>query len=261
MTVLRDFQSNARKSGAPASYAIIAAIVVAFLASWLSQDQLFRALAFESRVALAEPWRIFTWFLAITRFDIIGTLFSALWMYWIGTTVERELGTGRFVAFFAAMILIPTALIWLGLSMLNNTGVLSSPYLPIAGITVAWATRNPLSQVMMMMVIPVQARWIGWLVAILVFFGYGATFGAPLMGAFAAAHLALAYAYASNKLKFMPWGRATYVDKDAQKRMKWEREKDEKYFDDVRRREMEREERERLRKLFESSVKDDDEKR
>lgn len=260
MTVLRDFQSSARKSGAPASYVIIAAIVIAFLGSWLTRNAPFEALYFRSDLATTQPWRVLTYFLAINSFDVIGTIFSALWMYWIGTTVERELGSGRFVAFFAAMVLIPSLLIWVGVAMLGATGILSSPYLPIAGITIAWATRNPLSQVMLMMVIPVQARWIGWLVAIIVFFSYGAIYEAPLMGAFAAAHLALAYAFASNKLKFMPYGRATYVDKDAQKRLKWERERDDKYFDDVRKREQDREERERLRKLFESSVKDDDEK-
>jgi hypothetical protein len=105
-----------------------------------------------------------------------------------------------------------------------------------------------------MLIIPIQARWLGWLTVGMVLFGYG--IGNPLFGLLACVHLGLAYLYAANYVPFLPYGTTRFF---RHKRYWKKSERDETYIRDVKKREIERQERERLRKLFEGSLTDDPE--
>jgi len=109
-----------------------------------------------------------------------------------------------------------------------------------------------------MAIIPIPGWLLAWLTAAITLFGYGTAYSAPLMGAFACLHLLLAYFYASNRIPNLAYGRAggptNYQNLKRTERM------DKSYFDDVRKREQDRAEREKLRKLFEDSMTDDPDK-
>lgn len=254
MALMRDFQSQARRHGAPVTVAIILIAAANFLASWVSQGGAWNVLlVFLARNFPALPWTALTYPFAATM-DIIGLLLMGYWLWVIGAMVERELGTVIYSIFFALMTLIPALMMWVGYLALGALTPLAGLYLPVAAITIAWATRYPETTMLFMMVFPIKAKWLGWITAVLIVFSFG--MGNPVLGFLAAFHLLLAYLYAANKIPGVVWGKHGFVPK----KQTWlPREKDDRYLDDVKRRETERAERERLRKLFEGSLGEDPE--
>lgn len=256
MAFLRDFQSQARRHGAPVTVAVIVIAAVNFLINWLSggRDAWNALLTFTPGTALSLPWTLLTWPISAEAPDFIGTVFMCYWMWVIGGMVERELSSLRYSVFLLVMALIPALMMLLALPILGDSRALWGLYLLAAAVTIAWATRNPNQTMLFMMVVPIAAKWLAWLTVGIVIFGYG--FPKPVLGLLAAVHLLVAYLYAANKIPFLQWGRAAFV----QNRQGWKpQERDNRYFDEVRKREQERAERERLRKLFEGSLGEDPE--
>lgn len=233
---------------------IIVVAIGNFLISWVAGGGSWNPfLAFFAEGAFAHPWTFLTHPFAAEAADVLGIIFMSYWLWFMGGTVEKELGSGPFAIFFGVITVVP-ALMMLAVQVITgHSMMLYGLYLPVAGVTVAWATRHPNQSILFMMIIPILAKWLGWLTVILVVFRYG--YPNPPVGLFAGVHLLLAYMYAANRFPFA-WGGGGIRTKKQQ----WlPREKDDRYLRDVRDREMERAERERLRKLFEGSLKDDPE--
>lgn len=256
MNVFRDLHSTAHRHGAPATFFLIAALIGCFLLSWLTGSRFADTLLYDPAQFASRPWSVLTYPFAFVGNDLIGAAFGALMLWWFGASVERELGLTKFLAFFAAMTLLPLLFLTTGELLEMKKALLAGPYLPISGIIVAWATRNPTATILLAFVIPVLAKWVGWITVVAVLLTWG--YNAPLMGVLAILHLGLAYAYAADKIAFLPWrGGGSFGGSG--KRAGWlPRERDDQYFEEVRKKEKEREERERLRKLFEGSLKDDE---
>ena len=254
MATSSSFRRNISQPGATFTIATLAIAVINFFATWVTVGGTWNVyLEFDPRLAPVYPWTFLTFPIAANPADIIGILFIGYWMYQVCTEVERELSTPKYAAFFLCMALIPSLMLFLGYEIFHQVRSLYGLYLPVAGVTVAWATRRPTNTILLLMIIPIQAKWLAWLTAIIVVFGYG--LGAPVLGLFAAVHLLVAYLFAANKLP-IAWTAGRHR---APKQQWLPREKDDKYLEDVKRREMDRAEREKLRKLFEGSVKDDPE--
>jgi len=101
-------------------------------------------------------------------------------------------------------------------------------------------------------VIPITGKWIAIIDSALVLFVVGD--GNPVAGIFALFPLGLAWAYAANRLPGLTFDKSPSKHSRAAKATE---RRDQSYYDDVFRRAKEREEQERLRKLFESSLEDD----
>jgi membrane associated rhomboid family serine protease len=260
MGFVRDFQSSARSHNAPGTVALVSALVLFFVLTWARvAPELLLQMGFITDGALSRPWSFFT-YPFVGTIPPIGLLFLCLWLWGIGGSVERDLGTGRYLgAFFFFSFLCALAL-FIGASAIGTSTGLFSAFVPVAAITIMWGTRNPESPVMLMFVLPIKGKYIAWLSAGLVFFGTTH----PALAPFAAAPLALAYFYAANRLP-IPYGRSggfgTKSSPPGRSQTRFRVQDEAKYFDDVRKRQQEREERERLRKLFESSMKDDEPER
>src|SRR5205823_4373438 len=123
----------------------------------------------------------------------------------------------------------------LAMSFMPHETPLMFLFLPLSGVTVAWATRNPNSTILFMMVIPILAKWVGWITAGIVLFGYGAVH--PFLGIAASLHLGLAYLYAANKIPFLLFSGTSVFTR---KREGWKPiERNDAYFADVKKRETE----------------------
>lgn len=230
---------------------LLVMIVAAFLVDWSSVGALTQALGFDAADFGQRPWSLLTYGFA-TGGSFFGTVITCFMLWWFGGSVERELGTWNFLIFFLAMVVLPVLFFLAGSAFMAHSVPVFGMYLPLAGVVIAWATRNPTFKILIMFCLPLDAKWIGWLTAGFVFFGYG--FGAPALGVLAVLHLILAHFYAANKLPFVPWGKSIGHHKPTG----WKpQERDDKYFENVRDREKERQDRDRLRKLLEGSVKDD----
>jgi membrane associated rhomboid family serine protease len=251
-----DAQRWVRQQATPVTIGLIIALVVSFMFAWFTQGAPTPLLALDTARLL--PWTILTYPLADAGDGraLIFFLFLLLWLFWVGSSTERDLGSAKFAGFFALMTVLAGLFLFLGSTGLGIQYRLMGAGLPVAGLTVAWGTRNQNAQIRLYGIIPLTGKVLAILTVALTLFAYGT--GAPLLGVFAVLHLAIAWAFAANKIPGYAYAKpvATY------RPTKQQVERESSYFDDVRKREKEREERERLRKLFESSLVDDpDDKR
>lgn len=113
----------------------------------------------------------------------IGILFGAMWLWWVGGSLERSWGSARFALFFAAMTLLAAACVWVGALVLRAPQAALGDIWPVLAIlTVAWASINPYEPVIFYFVIRMQARWMALITVGLVYFLDMP--GGPLVGLF-----------------------------------------------------------------------------
>lgn len=259
MSILHSFQTSARQHGAPVTVALVVLMAVGFLAGWMdTSGRLLVQTAFTTPTLLSEPWRMLTYPYFTDGRKFIGLVFLCLWLWGIGGAVERELGAKRYLGVWIAFSVLCALGLAIGAWIFNTFAVLSSGWTPVAALTVIWGTRNASAEVRLMFVLPITGRWMAWLAAGLVFFG--AT--PPQVAPFAAAPLFLAYLYAADKIALLPFGyggglggRSSSVSSGSRRMYRKE------YYEDVKRREKTRAEKEKLRELFERSMIDDPEDR
>ena len=258
MSIFRDFGSSARAHGAPVTVGLVVAMIAGFVAIWMKlAPQLFGALVFSTDEALAKPWTFFTYPYVVEVGGFLGLVFLCLWVWGIGGSVERDLGSTKYLLVWIIFTALCALGLWLGSAILGQSAFLDGGWSPVAALTVIWGTRNATAQVMLMFVLPITGRWMAWLAAGLLFFGTNP----PQLAPFAAAPLLLAYLYAANKISFLPYGTSAPIGRRGENAAGSRRVYKKEYYDEVKRREKDRAERERLRKLFEQSAFDDQDKK
>ncbi|HLW37552.1 MAG TPA: rhomboid family intramembrane serine protease [Candidatus Eremiobacteraceae bacterium] len=146
-------------------------------------------------------WQPFTY--PFVHTDVFGLLWDGLVLYFFAGSLERAWGAQRFLVFFFASSVLAGAVLML---FTINTGF--SPLLMGLGagiwltLIVGFATLNPFATIYLMMIIPVQARWIAWgTIAIQIFAGYP-LYGGPVQAIISVGLLALfAFAYTSRNFR------------------------------------------------------------
>lgn len=197
---------------------------------------------------LAAVWRFVTYPFVFGKGDILTLLFSGLVAYWTSNALSSRLGAaGMWKSWVLATVL--GAVLWLVGALFSGASVLAGPNIPLAAFLCLWAAWNKSAKVMLFMIIPVPAP----LIAILSVLGVLVAFGIsnPLSGVLPALVPVAYWLYGDGRLR-LP-GFATQTGRD-QKRRKMDLQA---HVDEAKRREIEREERERLRRLFEASLEED----
>lgn len=225
-------------------------IILGFIALWTSPNgPLAEYLALRTTTWAAKPWTLITYpFIYAQAFFFF--LLLLLWFFSLGGQVEMELTTKRYLTFWAVISLVCGLIFVLALKVVGQNAQLDGPLLPLSCVTVAWATRNRTTPVQFMMLIPLMGQWLGWISAGIVLFDLGRIH--PGVGAMCLIPLGLTYLFADDKIPGIPWRARAKVQPGHRGKFY-----SESYYDDVKKREQEREEKERLRKLFENSFKDD----
>ncbi len=246
----RGFGSSApslKRLSNPVCAGIIAFSVVCFVGAWAGNaDLFFRPLA----LGFGEPsevWRWLAWPIATGAMGPLGILFGCLWLWSMGGVVERELGSPRFGLFLLAVTLLSAAMVVMGGAIVGIAPMLAGLWVLLVAVTVAWGTRYPAMPVTFMFVLPLKGKWLAWISVALLVFAMDYRL-APFM----AVPLALTYLFAADKLPVRYSARPVSMGPS-----KRQIEREGRYFDDVKRRETEREEKERLRRLFERSLIED----
>ena len=129
---------------------------------------------------------------------------------------------------------------------------LAGPILPVAAMTMVWCAANAEAIIRLFMVFPVKGKYLALFEVGVVFFMFGMP--NPIRGLFIVAPLALFWFVGTGKVR-LPLDKTKPEPRFLKKQ---EREFD-RYRDDIHRRSKEREEQQKLRKLFESSLIDDPE--
>ncbi|HEY3379873.1 MAG TPA: hypothetical protein VGL77_20555 [Armatimonadota bacterium] len=134
--------------------------------------------------------------------DLIGVLLNGLMLYWFGGSLERGWGTRTYLLFLAGVSVaavvswqIPCLLVTHQLQPMNG-----GAWLLISATVVAWAWLNPEQTVLFWFVLPLKAKWIGWITIALVFFMYpmgtvGTGLLFPVFGFFALGSIGFAWAF------------------------------------------------------------------
>jgi len=185
--------------------------------------------------------------------DLVWVAVEMYFIYWFGGAIEREMGSAKYAIWVAVTIVLAGVCTGLGGQIANVDWAVIGPWLPSAALVVCWCNRNRNASLRVWMVLPLPSRWLGWLIGAAVFLTYIRP--SPIVGAFACLHLVVAWAYASDKLPFdfgdaRPRSRAYRPTKPQEPIRMGGVTYDEKYYDDVKRREKERLEQERLKKLL-----------
>lgn len=205
--------------------------------------------------ALVHPWTWFSFpFFTLTNPVMILLEGLILWMF--GGPIEEELGSSRFafVWFTIALLLALCACIAF---KITHGNVLLTGALVSSAISIIWCSRHPRSIIRLFCVIPVEARWLALGIYVIETFGLGT--GNPVGTLMTSLPLVLAWAWGSN------WLPIRYPNPASAKTMaEWKTDKKRETFqqqlrDDAMDRSKKRKEEDELRKLFERSIRDEDE--
>jgi membrane associated rhomboid family serine protease len=154
-------------------------------------------------VSTLRLWQPLTYPFVHGEGGFISLLFDCLLLYFFAGSLERAWGTARFLIFFFLSSVLNGSIILL-LSLRNGfepelTGLGPGIWLTV---TVAFATINPFAQIYLMMMFPIQARWIAWITIALDIFLYNGYYGGPIPGVLATAALtAFAYVFTSRDFR------------------------------------------------------------
>lgn len=234
------------------------AISVCFLVNWAmaATQPLLVALMLNTADALSKPWTLLTYPFALPGAAIWTAVFGTLWLWMVGTTVERDIGAGPYLGSFFGFALLGGALIQAG-SIASGPYLLTGSVIPVGCITMMWGARNRNQIVKLCGLVPVSAAVLCGLTALFAFLGMG--LGTPLMGLLGVLPMALAWFWAADQLpvRYPVASKVTDGQRRSAAERKREREHFNQYIGTVREREMERKEKDRLRELFERSLIED----
>ena len=235
-----------RRQTAPTSVTICALLVLGALLGTFAPKFALEYLALNENFP-AHFWALLTYpYLGGISLFLV---FTVMWIYWVGTMLERDLGSKK----FAVVWLVASVIGILPLVILRESAF--GMLVPGAIIVTIWATRNPNQTVMVFMIIPVAAKYIGIAALLGVFATYSGGTNHPWVGLAAVSGCIVGFFFARNQLLGLTYGKAP-VNKQPRSQTRASKVYKQEYYDDVRRREKEREEKERLRKLFEGSLED-----
>jgi len=137
--------------------ALIAVVLGAEAARWVNQT--FGILQ-NVGVTLTEPWRMVTYMLLHAGgFHI---LFNLLWLWWMGQAVENTLGTRNFLLIYigsgigGALVNALVALAFGSATALPTIGASGAVF----GVMVAFAMLYPTAPIMLLLLPPIQARYV-----------------------------------------------------------------------------------------------------
>lgn len=118
------------------------------------------------RVLHGQIWRIVTFAFVPGNQNLLWFLISLYFYYWIGSSLEREWGTGKFTIYYLSGMLL-TAIYGVLLSLiLGHDVTVNTTYLNLS-LFFAFATLFPDVQVLLFFIIPIKIKWLAYLDAAL----------------------------------------------------------------------------------------------
>ncbi len=118
-------------------------------------------------------WTFLTYPLVNPTFDFLTLIFSGLWLWFVGGSLERTWGTRMYGFFFILVTLVTGGAMALAAIVTKIPGYpIIGLWLPLVGITWAWAAVYPEREIMIWGIFPVKAYWLAWIDAGITFFNY-----------------------------------------------------------------------------------------
>jgi membrane associated rhomboid family serine protease len=144
--------------------------VLGLLTSGLQLPNLKGLLLLSPVQVLIFPWTVLTY--PLVNLDLLSLVFAVFWLWFIGGSLERSWGSKRY-GWFCLLTSGVT-----GLSLAAIGLVFKVPFqvyglwLPIVGITWAWAALSPDQELLLWGLVPIRAKWLAWMEVLLTFLTY-----------------------------------------------------------------------------------------
>jgi membrane associated rhomboid family serine protease len=126
---------------------------------------------------ILQPGTVFSYPWTLIGYPLVDAsplslLFAGLWLWFVGGSLERIWGSGKF-GWFLVISTGVTGLAMVFLEILFQIPVpLFGLWLPLVGVTWAWADLNPNQEMLFWGVIPLKAKWLAWINALFIFLTY-----------------------------------------------------------------------------------------
>lgn len=171
-------------------------------------------------------WTFLTYPLVSPGMDLLTLIFSCLWLWFVGGSLERTWGTRLYGIFFIMVTLVTGGAMAL---VAIVTKIAFYPiiglWLPLVGITWAWATVYPEREILIWGIIPVKAFWLAWIDAGITFFNYWQVNGNIFFGLAALSGIILVYLFGDTGklgrgLRYRSWRREERYPKRRRSRLR-----------------------------------------
>lgn len=118
-----------------------------------------------------RPWTIITY--PLVNQVSLSLLFAVLWFWFIGGSLERGWGSQSYTIFLLLVTLVTGAAISLVSVVFFSGGIgVNGLWLPLVGLTWAWAEVHPDWEVLFWGIFPIKAKLVAWISAGSTFFTY-----------------------------------------------------------------------------------------
>jgi len=202
--------------------------------------------------SFAKPWTFLTYpFAAVAGGrGILFLVFELVWFYWIGTSTEKSDGVKNYLlAFFGYTLLSALSTAFVG-SLLGFPNLLAGVWLPLSALTCLWCARNQTASIRLLGVIPVSGKILAVITAVGNLLMYGS--GAPVLGVLAVLPCVVGWLHGSGVI----FGKKQSMVVSGRGQKAQDPKEFDKFLGQVRSKEKERAEREKLRKLLEGGSSD-----
>ena len=172
-------------------------VVIANAAFWLlgaiNKPLMFYLMFNPALILRGQVWRLIS-FVFIPPTTGILAFIAMYFYYWIGTTLEREWGTGQFTIYFFTGVIL-TILYGFAVYFIFHINAIVSAEFIYLSLFFTFATLYPDMQVLLFFIIPVKVTWLGLLdVAYLIY---------EFIGASSATRFAIAATFVNIGLLYM----------------------------------------------------------
>lgn len=236
------YQNKSYGGGLTATWTLIGIVVGGFLLTYA-----FPQLIEQLIPTMQTPWGILTYpMVALGGWELLYTVLSALWLYFCAGWLELKLGT-RSLLIHALVFTVFFGVCAIALQQANLGDMYPGPFMLVAALTVLMAAYVPEMVIRLCGILPIKMLYIGLLSTAMVFFYNGDI--NRIGGILLTIPIGLIWLYGMGKL---------HVPSPKKQTERAKNRDFDQFYSKVRTREKEREEREKLRKLFESSYGEND---
>ncbi len=154
---------------------LVYSMLIYVLASFGLGIGILEHMIFTSRGFITSPWSLVTYPLVPVLGSIFGFLASMFWLWIAGGTLERSWGPTKFAAYMVLNTVVSALGLLIGGILTGHNMQLLGLWLPLAGMTVAFAAKNPNESVLFAFVIPLKLKYLAVISAasVLISFAYG----------------------------------------------------------------------------------------
>ncbi len=155
-----------------------------------------------------RPWTLLTY--PLVNYNLLSLVFALLWFWYIGGSLERSWGKQTY-GFFVFLVTLVTSLAFILVSIFFGNTLVAGLWIPLTGITWAWAKLYPDREMLFWGLFPIKAEWLAWVQAGFTFYqylvGYNILFALASVSSIGVVYLFTGQGPFSRGFRYWAWNR------------------------------------------------------